>query len=102
MGMSYQTVTFAIAAGNTTELVAAVPGKPIIVHGYIVSGSAAATTATFKSAAASISGSPLMAGNTNIVAPIHSRGWFQTLPGDALNLTAATGNLAGCVRYSVG
>ena len=102
MGMSRSTAVVDVTAAATDEVVAAVAGKAITVHGFITSGSASATVATFKSATRDISGSIFHAANATVVAPISHDGWFKTSGGEALNLTATTGNVTGCVVYSVG
>ena len=102
MGMSHATAVVDVAAAATDEIVAAVAGKVITVHGFILCADTASTLIAFKSAATVISGTLRAAANGSLIAPVDHQGWYKTAPGEALNITSTTGATTGCIRYSVG
>lgn len=94
---------FSAADNATTELVAAVPGYAIVVVGYIVQSGATAQTFIFKSASTAISNTMQNGAYGGASRPIiYGGGYFETLPGEALNGTtssAAAAVTTGIVDY---
>lgn len=84
-----------VVAGNTGEIVAAVPGKKIrVLHERTTCDGAG--TATWKSGSTAITGvHDLTEGLTDS----YDRGLFETAAGAALNLTAATSNFDTTITY---
>lgn len=85
----------------TQSLVSALPGRRIRVLGFTITAGAAAATAVFQSAANAISGIYNLPINGNITeeAP-NSRGLFETLPGEALQITGTGGPTQGTVVFT--
>lgn len=91
----------AAAAAATTEVVAAQTGKKIRVLSYSVSGllGGAAGSAQFKSAATAISNT-LLTSITVTLAESHPLGLFETVAGEALNVTMVTALATSSVRVT--
>ena len=90
------------AENATTELVAAVTGKRIIVVGGLLSASTATQAATFKSASTAISGAMALFPGLPFALSESDVGYMETVAGEALNVTLANvagGGLAGVLRY---
>lgn len=95
----------AAGATGTNELVAAVPGKRIRVTSCLLVG-AASVEAYFASDTTAIYGgdvdAPFPLGDKNFVLD-HGPGWFQTAPGEPLNLVLdADVSVVGGLTYAVG
>lgn len=87
-----------VSAATDNLVVAAVTGKSILVVDYVFL-SAGTVVATWKSNTTAISGAMPLAINTGAVCPYNPFGWFQTAPGENLNLAlgsaiAVTGHLS--------
>lgn len=75
----------ATAAAN--ELVAAVATTKFRVLSVHLHATGGANTATFKSATTAISGAWDILSDTSLLLPYNPEGWFETVAGEALNLT---------------
>lgn len=87
-------VAIAASSSGNNEIVAAVAGKSVRVHGYVLVANGD-VDAKFRSAdAADLTGAmPMGAKGGGVAAPwAGEAGWFQTAAGEALNL-----NLSGAV-----
>lgn len=73
--------------GDNKEVLPAVAGQRIVVQGYALLLSAAATV-TWKSATTALSGPMSSAADGGLVCPVcpHPMFWFQTEIGEALNI----------------
>lgn len=104
---AYTTVRLSIdVAVADTELVAAIAGKKIRVHGYVLTNDAAsAVKASFVSDGASdttIASFNIYGAGGPIMAPYCDQGWFETLPSEALDLRqTTTDDMDGHLIYSV-
>ncbi len=91
------------ATSGDTTIVAAVTGKRIRVHSYVLVGSGT-VTARFESAAGgtALTGQMTMAAGNVICAPHNPMGWFDTVAGELLNLelSGAT-SVDGHLTYSL-
>jgi hypothetical protein len=99
-------------ASATTDgsVVAAVTGKKIRVHGYVLSCAGTATTLTFNTkpggAGSAISHTHNLPVNANVPVPLcgdqaGALGWFETNAGEGLTATTGTGSTCGVlVVYS--
>lgn len=85
-----------IAAGTTDgAVVAAVTGKRIRVLAVALHPGDTATDCTFSSASTDISALFAALANTPTILPHSPHGWFETKPGEALNLTTGAGSTVG-------
>lgn len=85
-----------IAASTAAgEIVAAVAGHRIRVLSVIALAGGTETDLTFKSASTAISLLFANASNGGEVLPHNAHGWFQTAPGEALNVTTGAGSTTG-------
>jgi hypothetical protein len=90
-----------VSASSTVEIVAAVPGKRIVVLSVAFVCGATATDATFKSGSTAISPVFQNAANGGAVLNHNPHGWFKTAVGEALNLTTGSGSTSGVLVNSV-
>jgi len=92
----------AVAGGPGTGFQSA-PAQIILVVGFVLTCSAANSTATFKTStgSAALTGTLELGADGELQVPIANEGYFQTLPGDDLKLSAVTGNIEGWVNYVV-
>lgn len=84
-----------VAASSTAEIVAALTGQQIRVLAVAFVCGGTATNATFKSATTAISPVFQNAANGGAVLPPNPYGWFETVAGEALNITTGTGSQTG-------
>lgn len=84
-----------VASTATGEIVAAVAGQRIRVLSVIALAGGTETDLTFKSASTAISLLFANASNGGEVLPHNAHGWFQTAPGEALNVTTGAGSTTG-------
>jgi hypothetical protein len=84
-----------VAAGQTEEIVAAVPGRRIRVLKAAFLCGDTDTTAIFKSASTQISPTFQNGANSGAVLPEAQLGWFETERGEALNVTLGAGSQTG-------
>lgn len=89
-----------IAASTTDgEIVAAVPGRRIIVLQYALMAGNTATVATFRSkpagASAAISMDHACGANGGISIERAPEGWFETVSSEGLSLTTGAGSTVG-------
>ena len=97
-------LTAAISAPEnaTTELVAAVTGKRIIVLSAAFAAAGVTQTVTFKSAATGITGAMTFSPGIPVVWPESEYGYMETVAGEALNVTlanVASAGIYGFLRY---
>jgi hypothetical protein len=83
------------SASATTEIVAAVPGKKIVVLSFAFVCGDTGTDATFKSGTTAISPIFPNAANGGAVLGHNPLGWCETEEGEALNLTLGAGSVTG-------
>jgi hypothetical protein len=83
-----------ISKAATGEIVAAVTGKRIRVHGYVLV-TTTAVAAKWQSASTDLTGAMPGGSNSVISVPHNPDGWFETAVSEALNL-----NLSGSVQVS--
>jgi hypothetical protein len=86
--------TAGVTVTASGQLLAAFPGKRIRVHGIALI-SAAATTATLRSASTDVTGSFPLAANGGFVIPFSDAGWFETAVGEALNINLSVSTATG-------
>lgn len=86
------------AAPGTTEIVAAVPGKRIVLLGYHGTISDIGTL-QWKSGSNNKSGAMPVDQRSGFVVPNTGRGIFATNPGEALNITTVGGAYNGVAAY---
>lgn len=85
-----------VAGGTSSaEVVAAVPTKKIRVLALAFVCGPVATDATFKSNTTAISPTFQNAANAGAVLNHNPLGWFETVAGEALNLTTGSGSQTG-------
>ena len=90
-----------VASVGTTELVAAVTGHKIRVLALALTQEPeAAGAVTFLSASTAITGDFLVLTTAQVlVLPHSSAGWFETVAGEALQITAAGTTAGGTLVY---
>lgn len=88
-----QVFGFASLSASGT-VIGAVAGKKIRVLGAFVN-SLAATNVKFQSNSSDISGIICLAANGGAVLPATEAGWFETQPGEALNLSMTISTTVG-------
>lgn len=97
-----QTAIANAGAGGSTELVAAVTGKRIVVMGFHFIAGDTDTTAVFKSATTAISPLYYNLSGGGAALDYNPHGYFETKRGEALNLTLGTGAATGVwVQYAI-
>ncbi len=85
--------------GARNEQVAAVTGKKIRVLSWTLNASAAENTATWESATTALSGAIEIANNA-VVGASYAGGLFETVAGEALNVTQGAASLmSGHITY---
>ncbi len=91
-----------VSSIGDNQIVAAVPGKRILVLGYMLDASGGANTVKFRSATTDLTGAMDLVADTPLPVPWSPHGWMITAVGVALNLnlTAAT-LVAGHVLYGL-
>lgn len=100
-GFNYQFASIVASASGATQIVAAVPNKRIRVINLEVSA-LAAVNIKWQSAANDLTGLFYVAGNGGEVLPTSEVGWFQTNPGEALNINlSAAVAVGGHLVYSL-
>ena len=88
-------------AAGTTELVAAVTGKKIVLKALVFTMSAAGT-ATLKSATTAISGAmPIAANGGMVMPPVKDEAYAECAVSEALNITTTVGLAKGFGAYSL-
>lgn len=91
----------AISTTATAALVAAVTGKRIRVHGYVIQA-AGTVNVKFQSASTDLTGAMPQAANTGVATQFAKDGWFDTAAGEALNIhLSGSVQVSGHLRYSV-
>lgn len=89
------------SASGVTTLVAAVPSCVIRVLSVVIVATLA-NAVKFQSAANDISATFPLAANGGFVMPFNEHGWFQTNPGEALNVNLGTATSTGVqIQYIV-
>ena len=92
--------TAKVSLAATGTIVAAVVGKKIRVLALAVTGEVdAAVTFNLESATTDISGVMSMVAGTPLVLPYNPAGWCDTVAGEKLDATIATGKLYGTITY---
>ena len=79
---------------GATPIVAAQTGMSIRVIGAVLV-STLANTVKFQSAATDISATFPLGANGGLVLPFNEHGWFQTAPGEALNINLSVATATG-------
>ena len=101
------TPKYAVISGSgTSAIVALVAGKRISVIAFLVTGTENGTL-TFKSNTTAITGSMILGitgrSGDDTISPLagswNPDGHFETVAGEALNITASAGTAAGYVTY---
>lgn len=94
-------VVISKATSGSGELVAAVTGKRIRVHGYVYE-TTTAVTVTFLTAATGLTGAMPGGSNTVVASGWNPDGWFETAVSEALNISLG-GNVqvSGHLYYSI-
>ena len=101
------TITFKAALINAAaaadrEAVAAVSGKKIAVHGYVVMTDATGGTFRWESAAGgtALSGVFILPAGGKLILPFSEVAWFTTAAGAALSMEVGAGAIDGHLIYS--
>jgi len=79
---------------GATQIIAAQPGMSIrVIDAAVIS--TLANTVKFQSAATDISATFPLGANGGLVLPFNEHGWFQTAPGEALNINLSVATATG-------
>lgn len=103
VGSEAQYAAVAATTLGDNTLVVAVTGKKIRVLAALLVASGGANTVRLESSAGgtALTGQMDLDANGQLILPMNSEGWFETVAGELLNLELSAGtSIAGCLVYS--
>ena len=102
MVITFKTALINAAAAADREAVAAVSGKKIAVHGYVIYNDATGGTFRWESAAGgtALSGVFIMPAGAVLVLPFSEVAWFTTAASASLSMEVGAGTIDGHLIYS--
>ena len=98
----YKNIAVNAAASADREAIAAVSGKRINVHGYIMMTDATGGTFRWESSAGgtALSGVFILPAGKELVLPFSKVPWFSTVSGENLSMEVGAGTMDGHIIYS--
>ena len=100
--ITFKTALINAAAVGDRSAVAAVSGKKIAVHGYVIMTDATGGTFRWESVAGgtALSGVFILPAGKELVLPFSEVPWFKTASGVALSMEVGAGDIDGHLIYS--
>lgn len=103
MGLGVFHVPINAPAAASTAILAAVSGRKLYLHGFVITADTTATVAEFEAAnGSSLTGNFLLPANGSVVWPPTERPAWSLTSGQALHVQATTGTVTGFAVCSIG